>query len=110
MEVQLTPISEELLFSSITYTDGIAGSLQVKTPRNFDGDKVMSRETLYTGHTQIQTSHGPMTVSFEIKAETLREAFHKWPEAAAQAIKGAIEDIQRQQFQKSLLAPMGKKS
>lgn len=110
MEIDIKPLDEEKLFTSETFTDGIAGYLQVNTPVNFDGYRVLSRQPEYIGSTQVQTTAGPMTVRFGIEASTLREAFEKWHLACKDACKTAIENLQREQFQRSIMAPGRKKT
>lgn len=110
MDIVLTPINEELLYRVESYTDGIAGQLQVRIPVNFDGHHCLHRPETYIGHTQVQTTRGPLTVQFEIEANSLREAFQKWPELAKHAIAKCVQDIQSNQLRQSILAPAGKRS
>lgn len=110
MEIVLNPLDEEKLYRVVHYTDGIAGSLQVREPCNFDGNRVLSRPIEYLGFTQFQTNRGAVTVQFGIEASTLREAFEKWPDLAKATIKKSVEDLQSQSLRQSIISPGRKKT
>lgn len=104
-EVKLQPIDETKLFTTTSYSDGIAGSLHVRQAVNFDGHRVTSIPNVYSGVTAIQTNKGPLTVSFEIEAQSLREAFEKWPIFALSAVQKSIGDMQSQSLRKTIMTP-----
>lgn len=108
MEVNITPISEADLYTTQIFTDGVHGQLHVHEPRNFSGHRVLSRPTKYFGVTQIQTTRGPITIQFEISAESLEEAFQLWPELAKESCEKVLEDAQSKALRASILNP-GKK-
>jgi hypothetical protein len=109
MEIEIHPLNEELLYSVTTYTDGVAGQLQVRTPVDFDGHRVVSRATVYLGTTQIQTNRGAVNVQFNIPAFALREAFAQWADLAKIAVKSVVDEIQSKALRQSILAPNRKK-
>lgn len=104
-QVAIEPISEEGLFTTTIYTDEIAGQLKVRHYVNYDGNRVISKPDTYIGTTAIQTNKGPLTVSFEIEAKSLREAFEKWQAAALHAIQTSIGDLQSQALRRTIMTP-----
>ncbi|NIR30093.1 MAG: hypothetical protein GWN84_12420 [Gammaproteobacteria bacterium] len=82
-------VDTENLYREETFTDLRAASVRRLTPVNPDGSPDSERETMFIGDTTLMTQVGPMPVQFGIEAETLEQAFKKFPEG----VKGAIERL-----------------
>ena len=60
-----------------------------QTPVKVDGTPDPERPTLYIGETTLMTQMGPFPVQFAIEADSLDEAFKKFPEG----VKAAVERL-----------------
>lgn len=84
MTVDLDNLHREEVFSDLR-----SASVRVLTPVDANGRTDPSRPRLFIGDTQLMTQMGPIPVQFELEAETLAEAFAKFPEG----VKAAIERL-----------------
>lgn len=84
MTVDLDNLHREEVFSDLR-----SASVRVLTPVDANGQTDPSRPRLFIGDTQLMTQMGPIPVQFELEAETLAEAFAKFPEG----VKAAIERL-----------------
>lgn len=75
------------LFREETYSDLRAASIRVLTPVKADGSLDLARPRHYIGDTQLMTQMGPIPVQFELAAETLQQAFEKFPDGVREAVE-----------------------
>lgn len=80
------------LYRQETYTDLGMGSIQCLKPVTAEGADDPKRSPIFMGSAQIMTPAGVIPVQAEIKAENLKDACLKFPEA----IKQAVEDLVQQ--------------
>ncbi|MBF2760998.1 MAG: hypothetical protein ISN28_12180 [Ectothiorhodospiraceae bacterium AqS1] len=71
------------------FTDTKLATIRRLRPVDRKGDHDPSRETLYIAETTIVSQLGPIPVQAPIEADSLEEAFSKFPEA----IKSAVDDL-----------------
>ncbi len=79
----------ENLYREETFTDLHAASVRRQSPVKSDGSADSSRSVLYIGETTLMTQMGPFPVQFSIEAESLNDAFKKFPEG----VKAAVERL-----------------
>ena len=70
-------------------------------PIKMDGTDDDSRPEIYTGSAHIMSQMGPVPVSTEIEASSLKEALEKFPDAIKKAIDRMIEEAKEAQRQES---------
>lgn len=75
------------LYREEVYSDLHAASIRVLTPVKPDGSPDPDRLRHYIGDTQLMTQMGPIPVQFELEAETLEQAFAKFPEGVREAVE-----------------------
>lgn len=97
------------LYREEIITDRKVGTLRVMTPISADGATDLSRPIQYLGEAQIMTGAGPLPISFEIDAKTLKDAVEKFGPAAKDAIEKTVRDLQemRRQAASSIVVPQG---
>ncbi len=97
------------LYREEIVTDRKVGTLRMMTPISLDGATDASRPVLYVGEAQIMTGAGPLPISFEIDAKSLKEAVDKFGPAAKEAIEKTVRDLQemRRQAASSIVVPQG---
>jgi uncharacterized membrane protein len=102
-------IDTESLYREEVFTDRQAGSVRRMTPVKADGSTDEGRSVLYLGQTQLMTPGGVLPLGFEIEAESLQDAFNKFPEAVRQALEQAIEEAQqmRREAASRIVVPEG---
>jgi len=88
-DVKLDPAS---LYQEDVFTDRRAGTLRRLKPITVDGSPDPSRQTLFSGQTQLLTPAGVLPLGFDIEANTLQEAIDKFPEGVKAALEQAIEE------------------
>jgi hypothetical protein len=88
-EVELDPNG---LYREDVFTDRRAGSIRRLTPVTADGSPDPSRAVLYSGQTQLLTPAGVLPLGFEIEAQTLADATHKFPDGVKLALAQAIDE------------------
>jgi hypothetical protein len=105
-EAKMDPAS---LYREEIVTDRKVGTLRMMTPISLDGATDLSRPILYVGEAQIMTGAGPLPISFEIDAKSLKEAVDKFGPAAKDAIEKTVRDLQelRRQAASSIVVPQG---
>ena len=74
------------LFKEEVFTDQRVGTIQRLTPVDADGQPTAGGQVRYVGQTQLMTRAGPLPLSFEIEAGSLKEAAGKFGAGAQQAI------------------------
>lgn len=77
------------LYKEETFTDLQAASVRRQSPVKSDGSADSSRPVLYIGETTLMTQMGPFPVQFAIEADSLDDAFKKFPEG----VKAAVERL-----------------
>lgn len=75
------------LYREETYTDLRAANIRQLTPVKADGSPDPSRTRQFIGDTTLMTQMGPLPVQFPLEAETLDQAFAKFPEGVRAAIE-----------------------
>lgn len=80
------------LYRQETYTDLGMGTIQCLRPVTATGADDPSRAPIFMGSAQIMTPGGVLPVQGEIKADNLRDACLKFPEA----MKDAVDDLVQQ--------------
>ena len=105
-EAKMDPAS---LYREEIVTDRKVGTLRMMTPISLDGATDPSRPILYLGEAQIMTGAGPLPISFEIDAKSLKEAVDNFGPAAKDAIEKTVRDLQelRRQAASSIVVPQG---
>jgi hypothetical protein len=88
-DVKLDPAS---LYQEDVFTDRRAGTIRRLRPITADGSPDASRQTLFSGQTQLLTPAGVLPLGFDIEANTLQEAIEKFPEGVKSALEQAIEE------------------
>ncbi|MDX1431144.1 MAG: hypothetical protein R3286_01725 [Gammaproteobacteria bacterium] len=68
------------------FTDLRAASVRRLLPVKADGEVDKSRPVTYIGETTLVTQLGPLPVQFAIEADSLKEAFDKFPEGVREAV------------------------
>lgn len=102
-------IDTDSLYREEVFTDRQAGSVRRMTPVKPDGSVDEARSVLYLGQTQLMTPGGVLPLGFEIEAESLQEAFNKFPDSVRQALEQAIEEAQqmRREAASRIVVPEG---
>lgn len=97
------------LYREEIVTDRKVGTIRLMTPLTIDGEPDASRPVLYMGEAQIMTGAGPLPISFEIEAESLKDAVDGFGPAAKEAIERTVRDLQemRRQQASSIVVPQG---
>ncbi len=97
------------LYREEIITDRKVGTIRMMTPLKADGSADAARPVLYMGEAQILTQAGPLPISFDIEAKTLKEAVEKFAPAAKEAIERTVRDLQelRRQAASSIVVPQG---
>ena len=80
------------LYQEDVFTDRRAGTIRRLKPITANGDPDPSRQTLFSGQTQLLTPAGVLPLAFELEATSLEDACNKFPEAVKIAIEQAIEE------------------
>ncbi len=103
-EIKLDP---DDLYREELFTDRRAGTLRRLTPITAEGDDDPARAVSYVGDAQLMTPVGALPLSFEIPAQSLREALDKYPGAAREAMERAIEELKemRREAASSIVIP-----
>ena len=81
-------------------TDLKVGSIRCLRPIRPDGTKDGSRQTIFVGHTQLQSPQGLVPLQTPLQANTLEEAIDKFPAAMKKALEemmGKAKQMQAQQ-------------
>jgi hypothetical protein len=97
------------LYREDIITDRKVGTIRMLTPLASDGTTDSARAVLYMGEAQIMTGAGPLPISFEIEADSLKAAVDEFGNAAKEAIERTVRDLQemRRQAASSIVVPQG---
>lgn len=109
MSEQQVGMTPDNLYREEIYTDLQAGTIKRMIPVTPEGLTDSSRKELYVGQATVLTPVGSLPLSFEITAESLREAVEKYGEAAEKGLKETMEELRRMQQEQasSLVIPKG---
>lgn len=80
-------------------TDLKAGSIRCLRPIKPDGTDDESRQPIFVGHTQLQSSQGLVPLQAALKATTLEQAIEEFPGAMKEALKEMVERAKQMQAQ-----------
>ena len=75
------------LYREETFTDLGAATVRRLTPVSADGSPDPSRSTVYMGETSLMTQVGPIPLQFTLEAQTLEDAFRRFPEGVKVAVE-----------------------
>jgi hypothetical protein len=107
-------VDTENLYQEEIFTDLRAASVRRHTPVKSDGSRDPGRPTMFIGETTLVTQMGPFPVQFPIEAESLDEAFEKFPEgvkAAVERLNERAKDLAREEASRIVVpsaAPSGR--
>ncbi len=90
-------IDTSSLVKEDVYSDQKVGSVRVLTPVLANGDIDSSRDVTYFGQTQVMTQGGAIPLNFELKTESLTEAFEAFGDAAKESMEQTMKEIQEYQ-------------
>jgi hypothetical protein len=100
-------INPNNLYKEESFTDLTFATIRRLTPIKVDGSVDESRETIFTGMTQLMSPNGPVPIHCIIEgAKNLTEAAAKLPEAIEKAVQGMIaeaEEMRRQDASKIIM-------
>jgi hypothetical protein len=82
-------VNVDNLYREETYTDLQAASVRRLVPVTVSGEPDPKRPVLYIGDTTLMTQMGPLPVQFQIEADSMQDAFAKFPAG----VRGAIERL-----------------
>ena len=94
----LKPLDPALAYRIERYTDLVAGEILRHIPISPDGIQDPMRMEVFTGSTVMATNRGPFTITFEIDAKTLSEAFSMWLVALEDKIKELESNATKQRI------------
>ena len=77
------------LYREDNFTDAGAAAVRRLTPVTADGSPDPGRPVIYIGETSLMTQVGPIPVQFTLDAQTLEDAFRRFPEG----VKAAVEQL-----------------
>lgn len=86
------------LYKEEVFSDLKSATIRRVSPVKEDGSEDAERKTLYTAQTQIMTPGGALPISTDVDAESLGEAFDKFPDAIRQEVERLREEVQKQQI------------
>lgn len=85
------------LYREESYSDLKVGTIRVLIPVKADGTPDASRETVFSGETQLLTQMGMVPVHCRIEAKSLDEAIQGFPRAVSEAVERMIEEAREYQ-------------
>ncbi len=85
------------LYREESYSDLKVGTIRVLIPVKVDGAPDPSRETVFSGETQLLTQMGMVPVNCRIEAKSLAEAIDGFPRAVSEAVERMIEEAREYQ-------------
>jgi hypothetical protein len=100
-------MSTDDLYLEEVFTDRRVGTIQRLSPVDSAGAPDPKRRVLYLGQTQILTAAGALPLSFEIEADSLREAADKFGDGAKVALQQTMERLEemRRDAASSIIVP-----
>ncbi len=95
------------LYREEAFTDRKVGSIRRLTPVDIDGESDPGRPVLFVGQAQLLTAMGPVPLTFEIQAESLRQAIEKFPDEAQKAVDRTVDELEqlRREAASSIVIP-----
>lgn len=100
----------ENLYREESFTDLKVAQIRRLTPVKADGSADASRTEIFIGETQLMSPRGPVPIHCPIEAESLQDAFEKFPDAVNAAVEKLIEEakeIQRQEASRIVVPGQG---
>ena len=100
----------ENIYREESFTDLKVAQIRRMTPVKADGSPDESRKALFVGETQLMSPRGPVPIHCPIEAESLEDAFDKFPDAVNAAVEKLIEEakeIQRQEASRIVVPGQG---
>ncbi len=109
MSEQQVGMALDNLYREEIYTDLQAGTIKRMIPVTTEGLTDSTRKEIYMGQATVLTPVGSLPLSFEIEADSLRQAVEKYGEAAEKGLKETMEELRRMQQEQasSLVIPKG---
>jgi len=98
------------LYREESFTDLKVAQIRRLVPVRADGSPDPARSEIYIGETQLMSPRGPVPIHCPIEAESLQDAFDKFPEAVNAAVEKLIEEakeIQRQEASRIVVPGQG---
>ncbi|RMF75450.1 MAG: hypothetical protein D6738_03760 [Acidobacteria bacterium] len=89
------------LYKEETFTDMKVATIRRLTPVRADGTPDTGRPEVFLGSTQILTPEGPLPLQFAIEADSLEQAFEKFPEAVRRGVEDMMQELRELQRQQS---------
>jgi hypothetical protein len=104
-----TSMDASSLYREEIITDRKVGTIRMLTPLTGAGAVDASRPVIYMGEAQIMTQAGPLPITFDIEAATLKDAVDKFGPAAKEAVERTVRELQelRRQAASSIVVPQG---
>ncbi len=95
------------LYREEAFSDRRVGSIRRLTPVNTDGEPDPGRPVLFVGQAQLLTAMGPVPLTFEIQAGSLRQAIEKFPDEAQKAVDRTVDELEqlRREAASSIVIP-----
>ena len=95
------------LYREEVFTDRKVGSIRRLTPVDIDGGTDPGRPVLFVGQAQLLTAMGPVPLTFEIPASSLKQAIDKFPDAAQKAVDHTVDELEqlRREAASSIVIP-----
>jgi hypothetical protein len=102
-------IDPENLYREEIYTDLRIATIRRLVPIKADGSPDESRQTLFTGQTNLMSQAGPLPVECPIDAKDLTEATAKFPAAIQKAVEQLMEEAKeiRRREASRIVVPSG---
>ena len=97
-QIKIDPNS---LYKEESFTDLRVASLRRLTPVKIDGTVDDRRPTLFIASTQIMSQMGPLPITAQIDATSLKEAIDKFPQAIKEAIEEMMEEAKEYRRQEA---------
>ncbi len=109
MSEQASTMNPDNLYREETITDRQVGAIKHLIPITIEGAPDPQRKELFIGQATLMTPVGTLPLSFEIPAQSLREAVEKYAEEAEKSVKETMEELRRMQQEQasSLVIPKG---
>ena len=80
-------VDADNLYKEEVFSDMRAASIRRMTPVTANGGPDASRPSIYIGDTTLMTQVGPLPVQFPIEADSLEDAFAKFPAGMKEAVE-----------------------
>jgi hypothetical protein len=95
------------LYREEIFTDRKVGTIRCLHPVMVDGSPDPARKTIYSGEAQMLTAVGTLPLTFDIEADSLREAVDKYAAFATEAVERTMRELQdlRRQASSSIVIP-----